>query len=192
MAKRVSFSKKNLELNEIEEHHSVTESALKEYYFLNGERSGFHTRFVGYTQNEISAELARRIDELEKTSSFSLLSALEASFGVDYLLRCYYKLKDPMSRYFRDIYKEKEDRASLEEDILEAWKTHPSTTAEKRLISDFISALKYRNWLAHGRYREPTNWGRKQYYYAILYGLASQIYETLDLHKVILCLWASN
>ncbi len=183
MAKRVSFSKKNVQLFEIGDHHSVTELALKDFYFPNGGRDWLHPRFIDYTYSEITAELAKRIQELEITSSLSLLSALEASFRIDYLLRCYNKLKDPLSRCLREIYKLRENHAALEEDILEAWKDHLHDNKGKRIVSDLIGVLKYRNWLAHGRYWEPTNWGRRRFDYATLYGLAIEVYNTLNFQK---------
>jgi hypothetical protein len=71
---------------------------------------------------EIFIEFRSRIEELEKTSSLTLLSSLEAKLRIDYLKRCYQKGKDGLSKDFRAIHKQKSHRASLEEYILETWK----------------------------------------------------------------------
>jgi len=180
MAKRVSFSKLGLELREISDHHSDTEAALKEYYGFSGNRNSLPVRFLGYSEKELSAEFAKRIEELEKTSSLTLLSFLEARFRVDYLKRCYRKEKDNLSHKFRMIYKEKESRASLEDDILETWKKHCYENRETDyLISELIGAFKYRHWLAHGRYWEPKLGRTYDYYY--VYILSEKICNTLPL-----------
>ena len=53
----------------------------------------------------------------EKVLSYvdlTILSSLEASFRIDYLLRCYNKKKDKISRRFRDIHNDKGSRISLD------------------------------------------------------------------------------
>jgi hypothetical protein len=175
MAKRVSFSKLNLEIQEISAHHSDTEAALKDYYHFSETRTLLPAKFLGYSEDELLAEFHKRIEELEKTSSLTLLSSLEAKFRMDYLERCYQKKKDKLSRDFRLLHKKKANRASLEEDILERWKKH--YPEHSYLISELIGALKYRHWLAHGRYWEPKL-GRKYDYYDV-YVLSEQIYNTL-------------
>jgi hypothetical protein len=75
----------------------------------------------------------------------------------------------------RDIYQQKGNRASLEDDILDFWKqVYPE---HKQVISNVISALQYRNWLAHGRYWD-AKLGRK-YSYPFLYNLAEKVEELL-------------
>src|SRR4030042_2356336 len=125
MSERVSFSKLNLKLREIAEHHADIENALKNYYGFSGSAGlPSHPKFRGYTRQELVTEFKKRIEELERTSSFSLLSSLEASLIIDYLSRCYGKKKDPLSLDLRALHKSKAQRASLEQDILTIWKKH--------------------------------------------------------------------
>ncbi len=177
MGRRVSFSGSNLELHEVVQHHLDTENALKEYYDIEGKKEFIHVKFMGYSPEEVFIEFRSRIDELEKTSSFTLLSSLEAKLRIDYLIRCYQKRKDDLSTDFRRIHKQKSHRASLEEDILETWKRH--YPENKLLISELLGALKYRHWLAHGRYWEPKL-GQK-YDYSYVYYLIEQTYKNLPL-----------
>ncbi len=169
MAKRVSFSNQNQNLSDIVLHHSDTEISLRKY-FLNARH--YPERFSAYTINEIQKELGERIHELSLTSSFSILSALEAMFRIDYLQRNYKRKKDSLSVACRDIYREKQTKASLEDDILEAWKAN--TEGSHQLISELKGALKYRHWLAHGRYWKPKT-GRPLYDYETIYALAGLI-----------------
>jgi hypothetical protein len=177
MGKRVSFSDSNLELHEITQHHTDTENALKEYYDVDGKREFLPVKFIGYSAKEVFIEFRSRIEELKKTSSLTLLSSLEAKLRIDYLKRCYKKGKDGLSKDFRAIHKQKSHRASLEEDILETWKKH--YPEKKLLISELLGALKYRHWLAHGRYWEPKL-GR-EYDYSYIYSLIEQAYKNLPL-----------
>ncbi|MCP4113718.1 MAG: hypothetical protein GY749_50690 [Desulfobacteraceae bacterium] len=171
MAKRVSFSNQHLELNDISMHHLDSENSLKLYYRTENEE-----RFAGYTAADLANELRIRADELGRSSSLSVLAALEAVFRIDYLQRNYKKKKDVLSRKFRDIYKEKNIRVSLEDDILDAWKENAYGASQ--LISDLKGVYKYRHWLAHGRYWQPKM-GRQHYDYASVYELAELTLNSL-------------
>ncbi len=165
MANRVPFSHEHQKLSDISLHYTDTEASLISYFSNTGNHTG---RFSTYTRDEISNELRERINELSLTSSFSLLAALEAVFRIDYLQRNYKKRKDDLSRACRAIYKEKQTKASLENDILDAWRAN--TEGANQLISDLKGAFKYRHWLAHGRYWKPKM-GRPSYDYETIYEL---------------------
>lgn len=169
MAKRVSFSNEHQNLSDISLHHSDTEISLR-IFFSNAKI--YEDRFSSYTIDEIQKELGERISELNLTSSLSLLAALEAVFRIDYLQRNYKRKKDALSVACRDIYKEKQIKASLEDDILDAWKSNTEGTSQ--LISDLKGVFKYRHWLAHGRYWKPKM-GRPSYDYETIYGLAEVV-----------------
>jgi hypothetical protein len=166
MPKRVLLSGQNLSLSDIKDYYDDSKRALILYFSLHS--FDYNYRFVDYSINEIEQELQARLDELDRLTSFSILSSLEASFRIDYLTRCNQKKKDALSRKMRKIYQIRGSRASLEDDILRMWKeTYPEY---KIFISEVITAFKYRHWLAHGRYWEPKL-GRIYDYYS-LYDLA--------------------
>ncbi|CAD0218047.1 hypothetical protein [Planktothrix agardhii] len=173
MLKKVSLSGQNLSLSDINDYYVDNQRALKVYF--SSHSFNFDSRFANYTINEIETELQARLDELDKLVSFSILSALEASFRIDYLRRCDQKKKDSLSRKMREIYQMKGSRASLEDDILRLWKE--DFPEYKRLISEVITAFKYRHWLAHGRYWE-SKLGRIYDYYS-LYDLADAVEHLL-------------
>ncbi|MCX6832278.1 MAG: hypothetical protein NT028_09125, partial [candidate division Zixibacteria bacterium] len=116
-------------------------------------------------------------EELERTSSLTLLSSLEASLRIDYQNRCDQKKKDSLSREFKSLYKKKQSNIPLEDGILKAWKRHHPEL--KALISRLVAAFKYRHWLAHGRYWE-LKLGRK-YDYSDIYSLAQDVYKRFPL-----------
>jgi hypothetical protein len=166
MLRRVSLSGQNLSLSDIKDYYDDSKSALTLYFSLHS--FDYNYRFVDYNINEIEQELQARLDELDRLTSFSILSSLEASLRMDYLTRCNQKKKDALSRKMRRMYQIRGSRASLEDDISRLWKeAYPEY---KSFISEVITAFKYRHWLAHGRYWEPKL-GRIYDYYS-LYDLA--------------------
>lgn len=171
MLKKVSLSSQNLSLSEINSYYVDSKRALKIYF--SSHSFDFYSRFANYTTNEIEAELQARLDELDRLTSFSILSALEASFRIDYLKRCEQQKEDELSRNMREIYQQKGSRASLEKNILRLWKN--SYPEYKNLISKVIDAFQYRHWLAHGRYWEPS----RRYDYYSLYDLAYEMENLL-------------
>lgn len=151
MAERVSFSGEHLGLLEIAAHHQDLESSLT-LYFSTGSPS-YLSRFIGYTAAELNDELSERLDEADLSTSLTVLAAVEAAFRIDYLQRCYRRERDPVSRAFRDIYKTKQQHASLEDEIFDAWVDN--ATGTRSIIGDLRSVFRFRHWLAHGRYWIP-------------------------------------
>ena len=147
---KVAFSSAHSSLSEIAGYYSDSEYALEAFYFE------LHPgdRFLGYSKEELQEELKERKQVLDRMCSLDLLAAIEARLRIDYLMRCQKKYKDALSREFRRIYKEKENKASLVGDILKHWKRlHP---VHKARLDNFQKVLDYRNWLAHGRYWQPN------------------------------------
>jgi hypothetical protein len=108
------------------------------------------SRFAGMTLLEVREELSRSLSELDLTHSLVLLAAIEALFRVDFERRCSLRLKDDLSRTFRDWKRSRGNRIRFEEDLLEAWKKQGGLSSN--LVSDIRGAMKLRHWLAHGRY----------------------------------------
>ena len=120
MPKRVSLSGQNLSLSDIKDYYNDSKRALTLYFSFHS--VDYNDRFVDCNINEIEQELQARLDELDRLTSFSILSSLEASLRMDYLTRCNQKKKDALSRKMRKIYQIRGSRASLEDDILRMWK----------------------------------------------------------------------
>ena len=149
MDDRSGGSEQALSLEEIANYHEDAISSLK-FYFKEAPFS--LERFFDSTPRERAEELRMRIDETALRSILITLAALEASFRIDYETRCRRRLKDSLSRALRNVYRAREKKARLDEDIFEAWRDHVADS--KGRISDLRSAFKVRHWLAHGRYGE--------------------------------------
>jgi len=165
-----------LRFEEVAVSHSDTAKSLR-FYYTAPSLAHRDPKFIGYSILEVLQEQNLRLNDLDKNSVFSLLAALEASFRVDFYLRCYDRKKDDLSRCFRKINKAKGDKISFEEDILAAWNIHfPSA---KMLLSELKGAFRYRHWLAHGRYWSPRL--GKKYDFSSVYLLAQSIHQNLHL-----------
>jgi hypothetical protein len=151
MARRVSFSGRNLPIHEIANHQLDIEAALRQYFSRTSPR--FTDRFVGYTEEEVKIELDNRLEESKLTACLSLLASVEAAFRIDYLQRSYQKDKEPISKALRAVYSSKGKNASLEDDILGNWV--PFLDKGKALVGELRGAFRFRHWLAHGRYWQP-------------------------------------
>ena len=145
----VNFSYENLGPTAIANYYNDTDSSIRFFYTTQSA-----TKFFGYTGEEAIAEMESRVAELDATCTFTLLADLEATFKIDYLQRCYQKKKDPISKSFRRIYKQKGASISLGRDILPIWRIcRPEL---RYLIGTILGAFNYRDWIAHGRYWTPA------------------------------------
>ncbi len=55
-----------------------------------------------------------------------------------------------IDQVFQDIFEDKAFRVNLEEDILDNWKAHKPAGVDE--IGQLKQILRFRDWLAHGRY----------------------------------------
>ena len=117
---RVTFSKRNVNIADFALHHSDMEESLRLYFGPSA--STFGVRFFGDSIEEVNATLEQRLAEVDMASALTVLSALEAVFRIDYLQRCYRRERDPLSRAFRDLHKQKQTRVRLETEIFDIWK----------------------------------------------------------------------
>jgi hypothetical protein len=162
----------------IAEYHNDVERSLR-LYFTEVSPS-FSMRFLGLRPEEIQAELTARLEETDQRSAFFVLTTLEGFFRVDYERRCRKRMKDPLSRALRAIYKLREKRVSLDEDIFEAWSENSPEL--RQLIGQLRAAFRFRHWLAHGRYWVPKL-GRK-YDFNFVYSLADDVLNAFAFHKL--------
>lgn len=176
MARRVSFSNENLSIDEIAYYKQDLEKAISLYY----KRYSEYEKFQTFNLKELTKEKALRLKELELNAIFMLLSSVEALFRIDFNIRVNKKLKDELSREFRDIYKNKQKRISLNEDILKTWQSN--FVSFESIITKYKETLKYRHWLAHGRYWEPKF---QKYDFDSVYIVADSIISNLPLQEVV-------
>lgn len=171
------FSNQHQDMNEIFLYYHTTFKSLN--YYREGIASSKMTNqdYIGFTKNELIKSFNLHLAELEKNTSFNILSTIEASFRIDYIIRTKKKYKDRLSQKFRKLYKSKGENVSLENEILLMWKSeYPHL---KSIISDFIGALKYRHWLAHGRYWIPKLGGK--YDISTISAISDSVYTSLPL-----------
>lgn len=179
MQDRVSFSGQQQTLPQVAAFRNDTVSALRLYY--SPDLAAGSSRFLGYHPKQLAEELNERLDEFDRVATLALLSAVEATFRTDFLMRCYTRKRDPLSRAFRGIHRKKGPRTSLEEDILEQWQN--AQDQFKHRLGDLKGALRYRHWLAHGRYWSPKL--GQVYDFETVYELAAALLAELPLLRPV-------
>ena len=105
------------------------------------------------TREDIEGYFELHKRELQLLVCFDIIAAAEGHLRLDYLKRVYKRLKDPVSRKFRELYKQSGPRTRLNEDIL--WALAEEYPACKTAIGQFRSIIGLRDWLAQGRYWKP-------------------------------------
>lgn len=176
MAKRISFHRRQHVIIDIVAHHRDLVASLRLYFSVASPT--FTVRFLGYDQTKVAAELIERLDEIDLTSTMSILTALEAAFRIDYLRRVYTRRRDVLSRAFREVYQTRKEMPRLEDDIFKGWRDN--SCVPQRLISELRGAFKFRHWMAHGRFWTPKH-GR-QYDFNYIFSLASAVFENFPFY----------
>ena len=179
MARNIAyqFSANHLSLDSVDSFYKRSLASIECRYSRNTNQH-YSIDFPDMTEDEISIEAQNLIDELQKEMVFQLLTGIEALLRIDYIIRIDKKDKQPISCYFRNGYKMYEQhkkrnnktleykknesdvkwkaadkyRVDLCDIILKGWREfYPDNKVCIDLLAD---AIKYRNWLAHGRYRK--------------------------------------
>ena len=134
-------------------------------------QQGMQNKFVGFTLDELNEYFDESKRELEHVVCFNLISLTEAYLRTDFYTKVYNKDKSNIGRIYREIYKQKNNKISLKEDIIKNWQNNKFDA--KSAFSKYIGLINYRHWLAHGRYWVPK-FGQK-YTPEITYNIVEQI-----------------
>jgi hypothetical protein len=107
--------------------------------------------FRDWTVDKIRKNFERLNDELICWAILNFIATTEAIVRRDYLRRVRENKKQPLSRIYKELYRNKGKAVRLKDDLLLNWpKVTPSC---KTVVNRFISEiLPIRNWIAHGRY----------------------------------------
>ena len=175
-SRRVTFSGEHLPLVQIAQYYSDIETSVRNYFSVDSLQAG--ERFVGYTQLEIELDMISVLEEHARSTSMSILAALEAAFRMDFLQRCYKRRKDALSRSFRALHRQQGQHVPLA-DIFWQWQLY--SNVPRSVVSDLTRAFKYRHWLAHGRYWTLKTGG--EFDYDDIYALAESIYNSFPFEE---------
>ena len=164
MTARVSISPNRTGVDDVWEYYealraAIVQSAEAARQSLAEGANVEDPRLFGMDMPELNAHFASLLDEADKQVCLFLIAGAEGAIRVDFFERVYEKRKDRVSRAFRDIYKSRcghnKTRVHLEEDILDTWASQSQLGKAKTAIGVFKGALKFRHWLAHGRWWAP-------------------------------------
>lgn len=136
-------------LADIAIYHLDAEKALRLYY--SNSNPNYTTTFNNKTADEVTNQLGAMVKETEIRSILIIIARLEAAFRLDMKYRARAKKSDNLSIALRALHKRKPDRAQLEKDIFPIWKANLDPSGGQ-VLSSLKTILKYRHWIAHGRY----------------------------------------
>lgn len=154
----MQFSDRFNTIEEIEDWYedqflALTEYKSKQVQFVVSGTGSSSSKFAGMSLDELNAYFDESFEELEFMVSFNLLSAVEAHIRMDFHTRIKKKKNKPLVKEYRKLWEKKGAHIALEGDLLSALKME--YPLHKRAFSDYIGALKFRHWIAHGRYWVP-------------------------------------
>jgi hypothetical protein len=174
MAKRVSFSKKHLKIDDIVEYKEDLEQSLLFYY----SNANNFEKFAFYSLSELNQEKKNKLQELENSCIFMLLSSIEAWIRIDYEYRVKNRLKDELSKELKEIDKtyDKTYKISIDK-LCDTYKKY----FQGQIFSHIKSSFKLRHWFAHGRYWNPKL--GKKYDFDEIYSLAFELNKLLNLNE---------
>ena len=194
------FSPNHLTLESVDSFYNRSLASIECRYSRNTNQN-YSNDFSDMTEDDIADEAHNLIEELQKETIFHLLAGIEALLRIDYIVRIDKKDKKPISCYFRNEYilyeqqkkrdsktleyKKKENdvkwkiadkyRVDLCDVILKGWREcYPENKTCINLLGD---AFKYRNWLAHGRYRKIDD--ENKYTFFLISNIVSVFKETI-------------
>ena len=107
------------------------------------------------TYDEIDAHFVAEREELDRYAVVNLVAAAEAAIRLDYRDRIRHNFKDALSKIYQNFHKGLSVKAKVrppfdESGILDQIKS--STLVPAHIVTTFRQVLRYRHWIAHGRY----------------------------------------
>jgi hypothetical protein len=110
-------------------------------------------KFHGLSIDELLDYFDQSMLELEYLVCFNLLAVVEAHIRMDFYSKIKKRPRLNITKRYQELFKEKKNKVSLEEDLLEILKDE--IPSYKSAFSAYDGALKFRHWIAHGRYWVP-------------------------------------
>ncbi len=113
--------------------------------------------FFGMLMGDFETALAEMRAELDTQVTLALVASFEAVIRLDFEDRCTRRLKDAVSKGLRKLRDAHGKQVGLE-DILNIWTDkHGTPHVIKPITGNFKQLIRFRHWLAHGRYWDQTS-----------------------------------
>lgn len=138
----------SITLDEVANYYDNSMKAIDVYYDI----SNVNPDLIGLSLKEVKAKRREVLTELTIECGMMLMSAVEAAFRTDFVLRCRKSRKEQIDRDFKEILKGVKElyQVRIKEDLIDRWaEEYPD---EKHHFSLLKNRFDYRNWVAHGRY----------------------------------------
>lgn len=144
----ITLSPNPITIKVIANYYDGTRVAIEDYY----NPDGWNPVLVGKSKKEVKAMRDSLLRELSIECGMMLMSAVEAAFRTDFVLRCRKSKKKQIDRDFKKVLEGVSElyHVRIKEDLIDRWAIEYPT--DKHNFSLLKDRFDYRNWIAHGRY----------------------------------------
>lgn len=135
-------------LNDVVSYYDDSRAAIVSYY----DSAVLNPNLVGLSIRMVRTKRDKLLKELSIECGMMLMSAVEAAFRTDFVLRCRKSRKNQIDKDFKKVLESVKElyQVRIKEDLIDRWaEEYPG---DKHLFSQLKHRFDYRNWIAHGRY----------------------------------------
>lgn len=151
---------------------------LKGLDLLYSEKNpNFKKDFFAKTEKEVDQIHNAHVKYINSMYILEIIACCESYFRYEYMHRCLCKLKDPLSKELRKLYKKKAEKAHFGDDLVKVWKDYLDCSNGE--VNQFLEVLRYRDWLAHGRYWPLKGSLQQKFNYQSIYTLCYALIESI-------------
>ena len=113
------FSEHVVTLNDVASYYDNSKEAIEKYY----DSSVVTPSLVGHSPREVRAKRDKLLRELSIECGMMLMSAVEAAFRSDFVLRCRKSKKEQIDRDFKKVLGRVEElyQVRIKEDLIDRW-----------------------------------------------------------------------
>lgn len=163
-------------LAEIKEYYDCSARAID--YEYSESNPHYEVDFVGRSKKDVETEAGNVKKELSHVCGMCVMAYIESLFRIDCYVRANHKYKGELTGKIIEMLRDKKSIPLIRfEDLLGVWKDAFSDEAD--LFRDINSCLKFRHWIAHGRYWKLDDNIDVHFDFDDVFRLAKRIEETL-------------
>lgn len=164
-------------LPEIETYYNCSRKSIDCMYSSSDNRK-YAEQFFGRSEAEVQEEANRIRKELSHVCSMCVMAYIESLFRIDSFVRIKHKCKGNITGKVKALLQKKKSIPLVRfEDLLDVWKEEYET--ETLLFRAINNSLKFRHWIAHGRYWRLDNDIDLHFDFVDIFLLAQQVESAL-------------
>lgn len=146
-------------------------------HFNRATNKNYDTDFLLKTSVQIQRMYQEKLKYIDSVYILELVACCESYFRYEYMFRSTNRMKDELSKKLQILYAVKRERAHFSEDLLHVWKDYLIVT--QGTLNQFYELIRYRDWLAHGRYWNLRGNLDLKYGYQTVYNICYALIDSI-------------